>query len=72
MNPKEWETLKQLITTTSEPLLIKNYLNWELLQWDLQKWENILGNEPLTFRQGKNSYTKVNYGYFCYVIFVIT
>ncbi|KAK4884522.1 hypothetical protein RN001_000793 [Aquatica leii] len=50
--------IKNLIKTTSVPLLIKNSLHWELLEWDLQKWKEILGNESLQFRRGYNSHTK--------------
>ncbi|KAF5280265.1 hypothetical protein FQR65_LT03073 [Abscondita terminalis] len=54
----ENSNIRKLIKNTSIPLLISNALNWELLQWDVKKWSEILGNENLQFRRGYNKYTK--------------
>lgn len=53
----EHNNIRDLIKNSAEPLLIKNVLTWELLEWDLDRWKNILGKEPLQFRQGLHSYT---------------
>ncbi|KAB0803933.1 hypothetical protein PPYR_00903 [Photinus pyralis] len=50
-------SIRDLIKSTTKPLLIRNLLNWEILQWDLHRWKEILGTQPLQFRQGIYTHT---------------
>ncbi|XP_045460867.1 HSPB1-associated protein 1 isoform X1 [Harmonia axyridis] len=50
--------LSDIISQTDEPLILPNYLKWNIIQWDLQKWNDVLGNEELEFRYGHNIKTE--------------
>lgn len=53
------ENIKLLVSKHNEPLIIKHILNWNILKWDLNRWSEVLGDEKMTFRKGKNKKTKV-------------
>lgn len=56
----ESSEIKSLILNSKEPLIFRKYLNWELVNWNLEKWQNLLQKENLVFRCGKKAFTKVN------------
>lgn len=52
----------RLLDILNEPVVINNAINdWELLNWDLNKWADKLGDKLLPFRVGLQKYTKVRY-----------
>lgn len=55
MNPEE---LKNRILNSSKPIIIKNRLKWEILDWSLDKWKDTLKDEEMEFRVGKFESTK--------------
>ncbi|XP_066262704.1 HSPB1-associated protein 1 [Euwallacea similis] len=50
--------LREIILNTQEPLRVKDQIKCDLISWNLDKWNEELGNEQLQFRCGKNLYTK--------------
>ncbi|XP_044745865.1 HSPB1-associated protein 1 [Coccinella septempunctata] len=50
--------ISNIIYQTNEPLILANYLKWDIINWNLQKWHDVLGNEDLEFRYGWNAKTK--------------
>ncbi|KAL3286101.1 hypothetical protein HHI36_000614 [Cryptolaemus montrouzieri] len=50
--------LNNLIFKTNEPIILKGCLKWQIFQWDLDKWNDILKHENLEFRCGVNDATK--------------
>lgn len=55
-NPEE---IKNIISTSKEPLLFRNVLKWDILSWSLVDWNKELGKEELQIRCGKNLPTSV-------------
>lgn len=53
------EDFRSFVTSTKQPAVIKNKLDWQLLGWDLNKWTRVIGDTKLRCRQGRNAYTKV-------------
>ncbi|XP_971977.1 HSPB1-associated protein 1 isoform X2 [Tribolium castaneum] len=49
---------KELILSSGEPLIFRNYVNWGLVKWKLDDWSNLLKNEELVFRCGKKAFTQ--------------
>ncbi|XP_044266018.1 HSPB1-associated protein 1 [Tribolium madens] len=52
------QQIKDLILSSKEPLVFKNYINWGLVTWGLPDWRNMLKNEELLFRCGTKSFTQ--------------
>ncbi|XP_076268708.1 HSPB1 associated protein 1 [Rhynchophorus ferrugineus] len=50
--------LRNLILNTKKPLIIRNKIKSSIVNWDLYYWKKIIKNELLTFRCGKNKFTK--------------
>lgn len=53
------EDIKTIIKTATEPVVFNNLLKWQLLDWDISKWKECLGNTKLQFRLGSKKYSKV-------------
>ncbi|KAG5896363.1 hypothetical protein JTB14_005841 [Gonioctena quinquepunctata] len=49
--------IKCIINNSKEPILIRNTLKWELLDWSLEDWKNNIGDEKMVFRLGRNQKT---------------
>ncbi|XP_065168462.1 HSPB1-associated protein 1 isoform X1 [Atheta coriaria] len=52
------EDIKTIIKTATEPVVFNNLLKWQLLDWDISKWKECLGNTKLQFRLGSKKYSK--------------
>ncbi|KAJ8977965.1 hypothetical protein NQ317_008157 [Molorchus minor] len=48
-NPQD---LKSLILNTNEPLIFKDVWNSKMLEWNLDKWREVLKDKELVFRSG--------------------
>lgn len=46
------EELKEIILNSSKPLVLKNIIKWNMLNWSLEDWKELLKNEEMAFRTG--------------------
>lgn len=55
MNTRE---IRDKILNSSRPLVFKNVMNWNILQWSLKDWNEVFKDEEMNFRSGTFEYTK--------------
>lgn len=54
-------SIKTIIETSRVPIIFNNMLDdWELFEWNLEKWNDLFKNQPLDCRKGRITCTKVN------------
>lgn len=52
------QQVRDKILNSSEPLIIKQTIKWNILNWSLEDWKNLLQNEEMEFRLGSYEPTK--------------
>lgn len=52
------EQIRDLIMSSSEPLVFKNRIKWNILHWSLEDWNKSLKNEEMEFRIGSSRFSK--------------
>lgn len=50
--------LRNIILNAKEPMVLKNTLDWSMLEWSLTDWKELLKDKQLKFRCGNNSHTE--------------
>jgi len=58
------DNIKNVIESSQVPIIFNGMLDdWELLKWNLDKWNNILEHQLLDCRKGRITCSKVNKTY---------
>ncbi|GJQ76387.1 hypothetical protein Trydic_g2103 [Trypoxylus dichotomus] len=57
MDASYTDELRLIILNSKEPFIIRDTLNWSLVEWKLEKWSELLSSEDLEFRCGKYRFT---------------
>lgn len=54
------EELKYIIENFNQPVIFKNLIKWQMLNWSLEDWKNKLKGEKLLCRKNNFLNIKVN------------
>lgn len=52
------QQVKEIILNSPAPLLLKNIIKWDILDWSLDDWKELLENEEMEFRRGNFHFSK--------------